>query len=630
MKNLLIILLAFASFTTKGENYSASNIPEALKENADAVIRQYTVEKEINSLNQVITNEHFVVTIFNKSAQHLGYFYEQYDDLSKITGYKMNLYNKYGKLVDKAKRKDFTDVLAYSQYSLFDDQRIIYNKVYYDDYPYTIEIEFTEQQKQTLFPGAWFPCPGLNIAVENARFILKTDHPQELRIKQSNLPEKGKKTEEGNQTVYTWEISGYKAIDSEPFMPDQIDVLPYVLLAPNSFIYDGVKGNLSSWEAFGKWSHSLIEGRDELSLETQQKIKELTTGAKTDIEKIKILYKYLQDNTRYVSIQLGIGGFQPFSASTVDDTKYGDCKALSNYMKTLLKYAGIESNYVKIKSSGSGRDIDTDFPYQQFNHVILCVPNKGDTVWLECTSQKAPFGYLSSRTQNQHCLIANKNGGIMVKTPYFEANDNLTTTIGTGVLDSAGNLKMTFTSHFNARQYESVARYFYMSPKEQKEALYKELNMADLKIENYTFSRTNKPVPEAQANVKIKVNKYAKTNGNRLFLPLNLISDYNYVPKKLKKRKYPIVSRKAYTKVDTLTYQIPDNFRVEYLPDTASFKSEMGEYKAYVSQNNNKLQYIREFRRYPVNLPADTYENIRSFFKMVAKSDDSKVVLIKK
>jgi len=51
-----------------------------------------------------------------------------------------------------------------------------------------------------------------------------------------------------------------------------------------------------------------------------------------------------------VSIQIGIGGWQPFDASTVQRLSYGDCKALANYMKTLLEAVGLSANYCLVNA----------------------------------------------------------------------------------------------------------------------------------------------------------------------------------------------------------------------------------------------------------------------------------------
>src|SRR5207244_663743 len=104
-----------------------------------------------------------------------------------------------------------------------------------------------------------------------------------------------------------------------------------------------------SWQELGKFQVQLNSGRDKLPDAVKQTVHQLTDQISDPKEKVRILYEYLQRNTRYISIQLGIGGFQPFDASFVASKSYGDCKALSNYMYSLLKEANIKSCYTQIK-----------------------------------------------------------------------------------------------------------------------------------------------------------------------------------------------------------------------------------------------------------------------------------------
>src|SRR6185312_13501516 len=140
--------------------------------------------------------------------------------------------------------------------------------------------------------------------------------------------------------------------------------------------------------------------------------------------KARFLYNYLQKNVRYVSVQLGIGGYKPFPASFVDEKKYGDCKALSNYMLTLLKTVGIPSYCAVINAGTNAEPADPDFVNDPFNHIILCVPFKNDTTWLECTSATSPFGKLGSFTENRKALLVTEDGGKLVNTPRSTMQDN--------------------------------------------------------------------------------------------------------------------------------------------------------------------------------------------------------------
>ena len=162
---------------------------------------------------------------------------------------------------------------------------------------------------------------------------------------------------------------------------------------------------MHTWEDFSNWIWQLNQGRDVLSLTTTAKVQEMVKDLPDDRAKVKRLYAYLQERTRYFNVALGIGGLQPVDANVVDEVGYGDCKGLSNYMKALLKAAGIKSYYALVNSGGDFPQLIQDFPSHQFDHAILCVPMEKDTIWLECTSQTIPFGVFRRFYQRPHGVV---------------------------------------------------------------------------------------------------------------------------------------------------------------------------------------------------------------------------------
>lgn len=158
----------------------------------------------------------------------------------------------------------------------------------------------------------------------------------------------------------------------------------------------------------------LIQDRDVLDVSTIEKIKSLVAGVTNPIEKAKIVYKFVQDKTRYISVQIGIGGWEPIAANQVDKVGYGDCKGLTNYTKALLDAVGITS-YFTLVYAQQKRNIVKDFSSMQGNHAILNIPNNGNDIWLECTSQTISFGFLGDFTDDRDVLVVTPEGGIIKK-----------------------------------------------------------------------------------------------------------------------------------------------------------------------------------------------------------------------
>ncbi|PKP11737.1 MAG: hypothetical protein CVU09_02565 [Bacteroidetes bacterium HGW-Bacteroidetes-4] len=623
----LLLFIAFLSAIGKDENYPVSEIPESLKSHADAVIRSHSIEKEITSDARVATRETLVVTIFNKSAQNLGYFSEIYDKQSSVSDYSVKLYNSKGIQIYKSKKSDFTDIKAYDGMTLFDDNRKVYLNKFSNNYPYTVEISFKRIDKHTLHITPWFPVSGYNLAVQQSSYTITSSANNSIRYKEYNLKNTVTETIQKDKMIYHWELNGFNAIKWEPFMPYYEDVFPLVRIAPTTFDYDGFRGDMSTWESFGLWTYGLLHGRDIITSKTRNHLLELTKNVSSDMEKIRIVYKYLQDNTRYVNIAEGIGGWQPIEAAKVDETKYGDCKALSNYTKAMLKEVGIEAIYTRIMSQEVYKDLNLDFPSQQFNHIILCVLNHGDTVWLECTSQKNPFGFMGSSTQNRHCLLVTEQGGKIAKTPEYGQETNTQFSFTLCMVDEEGNFMVSNKTHFKGLQFENIARYFYLSPKEQSEALYKMIDLPKLSIADFHFDHTNEAIPEATMELSFKVENLGTKNSNRLFIPLNSFNSSTYIPEINKNRTYPIVIKSTGYDADTVIFDLPKTYSVEYLPEPVVIDSPFGYYQSSTKIEDNKATYIREYKWNKGTFPATEYEKLRDFFKAIAAADKAKIVL---
>jgi tetratricopeptide (TPR) repeat protein len=169
----------------------------------------------------------------------------------------------------------------------------------------------------------------------------------------------------------------------------------------------------SSWEEMGRWYAALEKDRREPTPEIRAKATALTSGKNTDLDKIQALYDYVATNFHYISLSFGVGRFQPHAAGDVLHNEYGDCKDKHTLLASLLKAAGYDASSVL---ANSGRKIDPDIPSpSQFDHVYTLVPLGKDQIWMDSTTEVAPFRLLSSVLRKKQVLIIPQNG-----TPHLE------------------------------------------------------------------------------------------------------------------------------------------------------------------------------------------------------------------
>ena len=166
----------------------------------------------------------------------------------------------------------------------------------------------------------------------------------------------------------------------------------------------------------------------------------------------------MQNKTRYVLIAMGIGGWQPMPAAEVSKKGYGDCKALTNYMRTLLSAAGINSYFSVIYDDHSIITFDKDFPRMSGNHAILMVPTEKETIWLENTSQQHAFNHLSFTSHHRNVLAVKEDGIQIVDTPVYKPEQSMEKLNAKILLGADGAISSDARFEFSGGQYDSNLR----------------------------------------------------------------------------------------------------------------------------------------------------------------------------
>jgi hypothetical protein len=328
---------------------------------------------------------------------------------------------------------------------------------------------------------------------------------------------------------------------------------------------------------------------------------------------------------------LGIGGWQPFDAKYVAEKKYGDCKALSNYMYSLLKEAGINSCYTLVQAETAGHFIMADFPSSQFNHVILCVPLKTDTIWLECTSQSLPAGYLSGSTSDRNVLLIDQNGGTLVRTPKYRMNDNLQSRRTIARIDADGNLSALVTTRYQAEQMDGLEKLIANLSKERlMKYLKSELDLPTYDVNKFDYQETKSSLPSILENLDLVAPNYAQVTGKRLFLDPNIMNRWQRRLPSDTTRKYDIVLYFEYKDVDTTEINLPSGYQPESIPADVDIQTPFGHYRSSVKFQQDKIVYYRSLEKASGRWQPKDYAEMKKFYEQLYKSDHSRVVLIRK
>lgn len=628
----ILLLTTQLCYAGRGEKrYPVSAIDPELLKNADAVVRLSEKTFTIEQMDRSVYRIHQVITIFNKKAKDEAMVYMFYDKLSKITDFEADVYNEYGEEMTRLKKSDIRDESFINGFSLYEDNRVQYADMGQVNYPYTVDYT-VEIRFNSLFsiPDVW-AMDAENLAIENSTYTLISPPDLYPRFRAHNYEGKPVEKQEGSLKYATWTFKNLKALEGEVLGKGLREMTAWIEISPTRFEYDGYAGNMSSWDEFARWIASLQKDRDQLPAATVQKIRELTAGM-TKEEKVAAVYHYVQERTRYVSIQLGIGGFQPFEAGLVDEVGYGDCKALSNYTKALLKAAGVPAYYTLVFAGDSRKPIDSDFAVNAFNHVIVCVPDEKDTIWLECTSQTNPFGYMGTFTGDRDVLMVTDNGGKIVHTPVYREKDNLRARKATVTFNKEGQAEATVTTNYRGLQYETKGLYGYINlgDKDKKDWIHATTEIPSYELMGFDFQNKKAKIPEAEVEITLWLPNYASASGKRFYFEPNLLSKLSVNLPSYEHRKTKFTITGGYTKVDTMQYTFPSEYQSEFLPEPAAITSAFGSYHTSCTFIQGKLIYTRELIVHSGEYEPEQYANYLEFLHQVAKEDKKKVVFTTK
>jgi len=592
--------------------YIISQASFCFGQESDAELLSYEtkISVEKNKLYKSISCE---VRINNRDGDIYSNVSIPYSKLHKVFKVKGFIKDISGKTIRRLKRGEITDRSAISSFSLYEDDFVKEFSLKHNRYPYVISYSYKVVQKEFVYIDYWIPA--LNSMIPTRKAVLEVNIPNDFKISfKSHLVDSVEIDSLDSRMNYRW-ISSYEGdIKNELFSPPFSTIAPSVAIVPQKlkFEYDA---SFESWLTYGNWQYELIKDLSDLPLSEKRKIEKLIEGIDDEKEQVKVLYNYLQDATRYINISIETGGLKPYPASYVAKNKYGDCKALSNYFKSVLESIGIKSFYTTVHAGGPVVNVDKSIPSQQFNHVILNVPLKNDTLWLDCTSDGA-FNHLGTFTQNRDAFIVDYNDSRLARTPKLSKWDVLNTRVIDISPDIDNGAIANFNNSYKGDKYESLFGLSCSLGDSRKSIIIRNKYIErGFEVDDYNIVLSHRDSSKISLLYSAKSDGIYKNYGDDILIKLIPFSIPSFEPMESRKLSvqldYPIYKR------DTLSYVIPNGYYISNLPKKKSFQTKYGEYKLQFFPMKNRIKLVKSFLLYPQYITVDKYSDFYNFLYRV-------------
>lgn len=512
--------------------------------------------------SKVIVNHSLNERLMNINHRANIQKYEFYDSESKIETFNLKFRN------DKNTNYYVADEFYKDKDLFYNDARVKYMAVNFPIQGYTYNYELQKKYEDVkyftaLYFNDEFPVIKKQIVVTVPEWL--NVELKEFNFEGKNIT-KSQTKDSKNNTVYTFTLTDVPALYKEEDSPGRSYIYPHLLVIAKSYKIKGKEVTLfNSTADLYKWYKSLVDLMKDDTSVMKSKVTELTANAKTDEEKIKNIYYWVQDNIRYIAFEDGIAGFKPDESNHVFENRYGDCKGMANLIKQMLKLAGFDARLTWIGTKHIAYDYKTP-SLAVDNHMICTLFHKGKKYFLDGTEKFNSYGEYAERIQNKEVMIEDGDKFIIDKVPMatnesnkeiFKANLSIENEklLGNCSKSYVGESRAQFLYIYNSfksdKKSETLENYL---SKNDKNTHVSDIKTSDLK------NRDAKLTIDYNVDVANKVSSF----DNEMYVDLEYMNEYKNFELKDRKTDYEFDFKKNYE--SNINLAIPAGYKVTKMP----------------------------------------------------------------
>lgn len=429
--------------------------------------------------------------------------------------------------------------------------------------------------------------------------------------------------------IIVYKLKNIKGRYDEKRAPGPSYIYPHVLILAKSYKNkDKTITLFNDTKDLYKWYRSLIKSMKEQPNHLKTKVAELIKDAKTDEEKIKNIYYWVQDNIRYIAFEDGIAGFKPDESQNVFEKRYGDCKGMANLTKQMLKEAGFDARLTWIGTKRIAYDYSTP-NLSVDNHMICTLFKDGKKIFLDGTEKFNSFGEYAERIQGKQVLIEDGDSYILETVPSTTSANNLETYTFNAKIENDALVGKASKS-FDGESRASFLYYFNTLQNDEKEdALTYYLNNDDknLKVSNIETSDIENRDDQLSVNYNLSQRNAVSSFDNEIYIDLDYEKEFGKFLFKERQTDYVFAYKKHFE--SKIILEIPTGYKINEIPK--SINVDTNNYKIIVDfeKKGNTLTYSKAFVLKNAILKTSDFESWNETIKELQSIYDEQIILTK-
>ena len=435
--------------------------------------------------------------------------------------------------------------------------------------------------------------------------------------------------EKQNATIITYSVSGLEAAYKEEQSPGPSYIYPHLLILAKSYTNAGDSYTLfNETKDLYNWYKSLVDSMADDPTVLKQKVTELTANAKTDEEKIKNIYYWIQDNIRYIAFEDGLAGFKPDECQNVFKKRYGDCKGMANLTKQMLIDAGFDARLTWLGTKRIAYDYSTP-SLSVDNHMICTVFYDGKKIFLDGTEKFNPFGEYAERIQGKQVMIENGDSFILETVPVVAPETNKETHVFNAKINNnalEGNVSLTYSG-------ESRALFLYvfnnLRTEMKNEALEYYLKRADrnMMVDNIETSDLENRDDQLSIDFNLKQDNAVSSFDDEIYINLDHYQEYGKWLFNERNTDYEF-AHKEYLSSE-INLELPEGYKVTELPKGIDVNTKS--YKIFVDfeLTDNVLHYKKVFVMKDAVVKKSNFKEWNETIKSLQSIYNQQIILVK-